>query len=144
MEKYESLISCRDENEMEEQVVVSFTTRLEEAERLRDKVDQGFNELMKIGGYREDELKYKMPADFEERFAENMIDKIHGPDLERWFNELTHKYLEYVRRCHLECVKEPLQFDVRELFTKIKLEGLNEPDVKEFADLLHEAVQELN
>lgn len=108
----------------------------DEPMRLRQEVHQGFNKLMKLGGYRDDELIYRMPSNF--------TDKLRNPDLERWFNELTHKYLEYVRRCHLECIKEPLQFDVRELFEKIKLGGLNEPDVREFADLLREAIQELN
>ena len=134
---------------MEEQGAISndiFGPKMnfEEVERLRDKVDESFNKLKRIGGYTEYELKYQMPPDFETRFAERLSDAVRGPDLERWFNELTHKYLEYVRRCHLQCYRGPLQYDVRELFEKIKLEGLNSLVVQEFAELLNDASKELD
>lgn len=61
---------------------------------------------------------------------------------DRWFNELTHKYLEYVRMCHLKCYRGPLQYEVRDAFDDIKLYGINDTKVKEFADLLQQAINE--
>lgn len=61
---------------------------------------------------------------------------------DRWFNELTHKYLEYVRMCHLTCYRAPLQYEVRDAFDDIKLNGMNDTKVKEFAELLNQAINE--
>lgn len=60
---------------------------------------------------------------------------------DRWFSELTHKYLDYVRICHITCNKSPIQQDVRNAFEHIKLNHLenNKELVENFCKLLYEA-----
>lgn len=40
-------------------------------------------------------------------------------DCERWLNELTHKYLEYVQRCTLHRVKSSLRTRLEDLFDRL-------------------------
>lgn len=48
------------------------------------------------------------------------IVKTNEVDCERWLNELTHKYLEFVRKHHLYCSRgEDLQY-LRSFYEKLK------------------------
>lgn len=62
---------------------------------------------------------------------------------DRWFNELTHKYLEYVRLCHVNCDRNLLQYDLRNEFEDIKNNNLqnDKEKVEAFAEFLHEALK---
>lgn len=64
-------------------------------------------------------------------------------DLERLFNELTHKYLDYIYICHLHCVGKPLRWGVENAYEELKRKGLDEDKLKLFAELLKIANKEL-
>jgi hypothetical protein len=57
-------------------------------------------------------------------------------DLDRWFNELTHKYLEVVRWVHLLCLEEEIT-SFKTYFRSIKKTGpLYEASLKHLSELI--------
>ncbi len=61
-------------------------------------------------------------------------------DLDRWFNELTHRYLEIIRIVHLHCYDEWLMINVvAKEYRAIKLKPdpfLNETELAIFSGML--------
>lgn len=55
-------------------------------------------------------------------------------DLDRWFNELTHKYLEMIQHVHLSCNEHWHHVKVMvSLYHTIKTGGLSEYNLREFS-----------
>lgn len=63
-------------------------------------------------------------------------------DTRRWFNELTHKYLEFVRVYHLTGSELAIKRDLDDMYQSIYIQGRMD-NVKQFAELLHSAQEEL-
>lgn len=94
----------------------------------------------------------------------NIVTSQQSIDCERWLNELTHKYLEYVKKSHLHGFDpyNAIGFDLRSLFDRLQFgdkdlawiggvqkkrqinhKYLDEKSLREFDRLLHSAVIEL-
>ncbi len=63
-------------------------------------------------------------------------------DTRRWFNELTHKYLEFVRVYHLTCSTLAIKHELDALYQSIRIDGRYE-NIEQFASMLHQAQEEL-